>query len=481
MNSIHQRLLAWILGVLILSITVAGTTTYLMIRHTLRSSVERELQQARKVVFNLLQQGRLSRGAFAARPIPDSQRLRFRDEQRWEEFDRENGELLYQLRNASGEIVLCSTSLDDRTIASPPSLPNRRRSIPLAWNGDSRIRGRVDYLGANRKPAPPPGNEAPWSPGTVEIVVARDLAAIDRTLTVVLVAISVVASLIALATAWLVSFILRRILAPLQRLAIEASEIDADSLAHRFGDERTPHELRPICGRLNLLLERLEESFERERRFSSDLAHELRTPIAEISTMAEGALLHPEKFPPERHRDYLEAARDMQRIVDSLLELARWEQGTESASEESIQIALFVEECWMPYRIAAEARGLRLERRIEPTMNLTINPGLFRNILANLFSNAVEYTPRGGKLIIESHGSGISVANTVEGFDPDELPHLFERFWRADRSRTGNGHSGLGLSLARACAETLSWTLTASLEEDTLRFDLCPAGHSACE
>lgn len=109
---------------------------------------------------------------------------------------------------------------------------------------------------------------------------------------------------------------------------------------------------------------------------------------------------------------------------------------------------------------------------------LTTDPGLFRHILNNLFSNAVEYAPKGGEIVIASLNgtgespSGLSVRNSVTEMSAEELPHLFERFWRKDPARSGTGHSGPGLSVARTCAETLSMKLEANLDKGQIRFDI---------
>lgn len=473
MKSIRQHLLRWLLAGVGLFFLLAGGSVYFTARFILLSEVETELQQARKVVFNLYQQDRLRAGAFSRRSNDESQRLRFRDEERWRQFDSETGDLLYQLKTESGSVLARSVSLGERSIEVPSSTPHSRESSTLFLSDGTPAIARIDFTDPNRRSSP--GNER------IEIVVARDISEIKRSLSLLLVGIAAVGLVGGLATAGLLTLILRRGLFPLDELGRKAAEIDAHSLSTRFEEDSMPRELQPISGRLNQLMERLQNSFERERRFSADLAHEIRTPIAEISAMAEAAMLHPDKCPPDQFEKILTSARDMHAIVENLLDLARWEQGAAEWSTEEVSLATTIEDCWQPFQLAAESRDLKVELQVSPDGTIQTNPVLFRQILTNLFSNAVEYSPEGGLVRIESRSLEesdaplFSVSNTADQIDADQVPHLFERFWRADSARSGSGHSGLGLSVARACANSLSLELSASLDNKLLHFEVSEA------
>ncbi|MEM1295474.1 MAG: ATP-binding protein [Verrucomicrobiota bacterium] len=463
MKSIRNQLLVWLLGIVAVFLVVAGGCVFFTVRYVLFDGVEGELQQARKVVYNLYREGELAPGAFTRRDGGTNRRLRFRDEERWRQFDIEGGELLYQLREKEGDILLRSVSLGDRSIERPSDLPISRKSIDLTLDDGSRLRARVDY--ANPE-------------GQTEIIVARDITSISQTLTLVMGSIWGAGILAAVTIAGLTIVALKRGLAPLDELGQAATEVDAESLSTRFGREDLPSELLPICERLNGLMARLEGSFDRERRFSADLAHELRTPIAELTSMAEAAILLPDKVPDDQFEKMLTSARNMQRIVESLLDLARWEQGTSQVELKEVDVIQAVEECWEPSSQLAEEKALTVTFAISPGQILKTNPSLFRTILSNLFSNAARYAPSGGQVTIETIAredespAGLAVTNSVEGIKDEDLEHLFDRFWQHDPSRAEDGHSGLGLSVARACAETLSLKLDASLDEGSLTFNL---------
>jgi two-component system sensor histidine kinase QseC len=252
-------------------------------------------------------------------------------------------------------------------------------------------------------------------------------------------------------------------------VADQAAAIDASTLQTRFPAQEMPLELRPICERLNELLARLEQSFERERRFSADAAHELRTPIAELRSLAEVALKWPSGDGEAKtsFADTLAAARQMEGIVNGLLAITRCEAGKQRTVREQVEVAKLVDELWQPFVDKARSKELSVTRDVPAEARLETDRALFGSILNNLLSNAVEYTPPKGSIRIRYHLQDnrwvVTVANAVGNLRAEDLPHLFQRFWRKDTARSTPEHSGLGLSLARAFAETLGMTLRAEL------------------
>jgi two-component system sensor histidine kinase QseC len=349
-------------------------------------------------------------------------------------------------------------------------LPRRTGSLarPRFWNlplADGRP-GRA--IGVEFKPQTESsghGRNSSWP--AVLLVVASDRENLEEALAELLTIGGVCGVLLLAATLGTVPRVLRRGLAPLDRLGEQAAQIDADKLAARFPAAGLPVELQPICARLNALLARLEESFARERRFSADLAHELRTPLAELRSLAECALKWPETRDATTDRDTLAAARQMETLVTNMLALARGEHGHLAVRREPVPLDALVREAWRPFHARAEARGLRAEVA-PPGATATADPVLLRSILSNLFDNAVSYAPTGGAISITGEtgpaGVTVRVANATENLDPADLEKLFDRFWRKEAARSGGEHSGLGLPLARMFAGAMDWTLTAALE-----------------
>ncbi len=309
----------------------------------------------------------------------------------------------------------------------------------------------------------------PAAPSEIVLVVASDRRGLDRTLTTLGCVLSGCGVLLLAATALLVPRVLKGELAPLNQLADQAARVNANSLATRFPTELMPAELRPISSRLNDLLARLQEAFERERRFGADLAHELRTPIAELRSLAELALKWPDAREAETDREVLAVAVQMEGIVTRLLVLLRSERGQLPVALERVALAPLVENVWRSFAKRAESKHLKVVREVPESAEFEADPVLARSILANLVDNAIEYTPVGGMIRVEGEVLGpqikLRVTNTIENLTPEDLPKLFDRFWRKDLARSGNEHSGLGLPLARAFARALGGELTAALED----------------
>ena len=309
----------------------------------------------------------------------------------------------------------------------------------------------------------------------VTLVVARHRAELEHRLNVLSVALVLGGVGIALTTVLVVFVAVRLGLRPLSRLAERAATIDGSSLQLRFPSQAMPAELLPIVERLNDLLARLESSFARERRFSSDMAHELRTPIAELRAVTEVALKWPDdpNANAEALSDSLQIANQMEAIVRVLLALARCENGTQIVARESISFWGLVHELWSPLSKSAFQRRLVLQLDVPRNLVVHSDRTLLSGILSNLFKNAVDYTPESGLVRIAFEKTTFFVENRSDNLTDTDLPHLFERLWRKDAARTSPEHAGLGLALAQAYARALGLRLSAQLRgRDILRFTL---------
>ncbi len=198
----------------------------------------------------------------------------------------------YQMWNTNGTVLERSESLGTSNL---PCWFGAFRE-PKFWNVrmPSGFPGRAMELIFTRQKLGVEAHQPSASSKNYVLVVASDRRRLDKTLAMLGLLLAASGLLLLVATAFVVPRVLNRELAPLNLLANQAAHITASSLATRFPTETLPGELMPISSRLNDLLERLEQSFERERRFSADLAHELRTPIAELRILAEFALKWPE-------------------------------------------------------------------------------------------------------------------------------------------------------------------------------------------
>jgi signal transduction histidine kinase len=325
---------------------------------------------------------------------------------------------------------------------------------------DDEVRKTGQRIPESRPPRGPDNR-----PDEMDVIVARSRTEIDQTLALLLGGISFTGLVAALASTLLIRLALQSGLTPLRRVGEQARTIDASSLQARFPTQEMPIELRPIADALNGLLGRIESSFERERRFSADLAHELRTPVAELKSMAEVAMKWPEQADPENYVDVRDISDQMQATIENLLMLARLEKGTADGDLKEVALGEFVRSVWQPFVGLAKKRELDLKFEIAADRTVEIDDKLLRLILSNLLSNAAEYAPQGSAVECRSEGDTIlSVRNPAGNVTREELPHVFERLWRHDQSRTDATHSGLGLSLAKSCAEALQLELTAVID-----------------
>ncbi len=232
--------------------------------------------------------------------------------------------------------------------------------------------------------------------------------------------------------AGVVKVAVRRGLAPLNDVAEQATRIHADSLGARFHAEAMPDEIQPIFGRLNDLLARLQHSFERERRFSADVAHELRTPVAELRALAEVSLqsLDLDRETATAFQDAFAIAQQMQRIVTGLLALVRCESGQQTVEREPIDLRTFVEQAWKPLAKDAARKRLRVDFDLPSGTMIESDRTLRHVIVFNLLTNAVDYTPISGALTIGGKETAgrftLEICNPTDDLKPDDVPHLFK-------------------------------------------------------
>jgi heavy metal sensor kinase len=260
--------------------------------------------------------------------------------------------------------------------------------------------------------------------------------------------------------AWLIG----RALKPIQDLTAAASSIGIGNLSERLPLPATGDELDRLAGVLNGMLARLETAVKRLSQFAADASHELRTPLAVIRTTAELALRRAR--PSEAYRTALgEIAAESERmtqLVEDLLSLAR--SGTEAVQmpRAVLDLRALVDGVSNELRPLAEARGVGIQTRLgEDAAFISGNRPALRRLFVILLDNALKYSPEGGEVLLRLSrerndvGSRVSVSieDSGEGISADDLPHIFERFYRGDPARTRRNGAGLGLAIARSIAQ----------------------------
>lgn len=248
-------------------------------------------------------------------------------------------------------------------------------------------------------------------------------------------------------------------LRPVRRIAQAADEIGSSTLDKRLDVTALPAELRDLATTFNGMLGRLEDSFARLRRFSDDIAHELRTPINRMLVATEVALGRGRTV--EEYREVLasnvEDCRRLSRLAQSLLFLARSESPQAHVERERVDLAHELAAIREFYEAAASEAGVGLSMACDPGLAAEVDRSLLQRAAGNLVENAMAHTPRGGSIAITGWDDGTSLAVEVSdtgcGIAAVHLAHLFDRFYRVDGNRpTGNGNAGLGLSIVKSIA-----------------------------
>jgi len=256
-----------------------------------------------------------------------------------------------------------------------------------------------------------------------------------------------------LAGGWWLS---NRAIQPIKEISATASTISSGDLSRRIPIADTDNELDQLAIVLNSTFARLETAFAQQARFTADAAHELRTPVSVMLTQTQSALTR-ERDAVE-YRDTVEAcqraAQRMRRLIESLLELARLDAAQEPMKRAPLDLAKITTECLELVRPLATERGLKIQAEL-PVTQCSGDVDRLGLVIANLLTNAIHYNREGGDICIsvgKDNGKAIlSVTDGGLGISEDDLPHIFERFWRADKSRGRvQGGAGLGLAIAKS-------------------------------
>ena len=259
-------------------------------------------------------------------------------------------------------------------------------------------------------------------------------------------------------------WIAQRALEPVDQIITEVREItDGRSLHRRLAVPMVRDELGRLAETLNQMMTRLERSFAALRRFTADASHELKTPLTVVRAGVERAITRPD-VPQETLaalEETLQEVNRMTELLDSLLTLARADEGRAELHREPVDLRAIVAEAGETGDLLADHAGVAIEIRTPPQpLVLAVDRSRVRQLLLNLIENAVKYTPRGGNVSVQLGASDgevrVTVADSGIGIAPGDLPHVFDRFWRADSARTRTGErpgAGLGLAISKWIVE----------------------------
>ena len=255
-------------------------------------------------------------------------------------------------------------------------------------------------------------------------------------------------------------FLASRALQPIARITHTAESISGSDLNRRIQYQGPADELGRLALTFDAMLDRLQAAFERERRFTGDAAHELRTPLAALKGRIGVTLSQPRPVP-----EYTATLQEMEGQVDRLIHLsndllfmARLDQGDRPLQLESIELHNFLGAVMDQVSPLAEAKQIEMNETIPDDLTVRGDIDLLIRLFLNLLDNAIKYTPEGGQVTVaaqlENKQVNIAIADTGPGIPAEHLSHLFERFYRVEGARArrgrGNDQSGAGLGLAIA-------------------------------
>lgn len=367
-----------------------------------------------------------------------------------------------------------------------PDAESPPRFVQLADGRPGRL-SVLTMLARRDEDAAVPADAPP--PPRVIVAAIAPADSIDRSLAALAAALAAGGGIACAGTVLAVWLGVARGLRPVARLRQELDRSRADALPVLSSAEAYPGELRPVLEALHRLLRRIADAVSRERRFTDAVAHELRTPIAELRSLTDVAARWPE---PERLRRTISEARgiadEMESLMESLLAAARRPAPADQGASEHVALLPLIRSILIGTpNGGGQQHGVLVEG--DDGAEWFAPRGAIAAILRNLIDNACEYTPNDGAIRIAvsrgNTGAALTVENGPVALGPEGVEHMFEPFWRAAGQASDRAHHGLGLAIVAALCESLALRCEATLTPDlTLRIAIAPipvadsAGHN---
>ena len=435
--SLAQRLSVWYASSAFLLLSIATGLLYWGTAHRFNQENDQYLEKKLSTLENLLRDSSRQMGT-----------VRWEVEE--ESLTSPSVRVLSRVASADGKVLLETSGMSQELpdgVLSGQTTDRRGRSLRTPSGKEFRVMTSTVAASA-----------ASVNPG-FQVQVAINLDYERRLLRTYLDQLWLVLGIGLVAAVMIGSRIARSGIAPVQSMTETVKRVRSSTLSERVALAGMPSELAVLAETFNEMLERLEEAFTRLSRFSSDLAHELRTPIGNIRGELEVALTRART--PHEYREMVQSSLEecgkLSRLIDRLLFLARSEHPEAQIHREELNIDQELQTVVDFYEAAACDRHVRLQVQTPSGLTASVDRTLFQLAIGNLVDNAVRHTPAEGNVRVEAASESSSlivrVTDTGEGIAPEHLPHVFERFYRADPARSHNGSgAGLGLALVQTIA-----------------------------
>lgn len=294
------------------------------------------------------------------------------------------------------------------------------------------------------------------------VYVTRSLTDVAATLRTLLTFLLMSIPILAVVAGGSGYFLARRALQPIDSITRTASELSATDLSARLNLPASNDEVGRLATTFDSMLDRLDQAFERERQFTGDASHELRTPVTAIQTILDVTAIK-ERSPQEYQKaltDIGQQTSRLQRLLTSLLILARGDQ-MRMSRHMAVNLSKVVSSTTHSLRPVAEQKGVTLQATVSPSVSIQGNQEGLERVVTNLIENAIKYTDNGDISVHLSQKQDtalLEVKDTGIGVEQQHIEHLFDRFYRVEQSRTSNG-VGLGLSMVKQIVEAHKGTI----------------------
>jgi heavy metal sensor kinase len=365
-----------------------------------------------------------------------------------------------------GEIVILYFYADNQSVEwSPPgiSIALSHEFISQVVAGTSLFTTIQTAQGEGLRLLAVPVNLGPAGPTPslppAALVIARSTKQIDQALAGLVHTLIIAVPLALALAAGGGIFLARRALKPVDKIAQTAQEIEESDLTRRI-NVNTKDELGRLAATLNEMIGRLEKAFQRQKQFTSDASHELRTPLAVIE--AESTLALQKERAPSDYRQSLETisqeSTQMSSLIEQLLSLARADSGKEQWNFAEVNLGKLITNLSTDVEVLCQEKGLSFQ--LGQTQDLVVkgDEARLRELFMNLLDNAIIYTPAPGTVSVSVRREGqmavVAIKDTGVGIPAEDIPLIFERFYRVDKSRSrAEGGTGLGLAICRHIAQ----------------------------
>jgi heavy metal sensor kinase len=443
LKTLRVRFALWTAGLLLAALTLFGIFVYLRMARSLADSVDNALKLA---VSQVMAEVDVTNGKLVV----------------GDEFmaDMRNTPLLeqgfsFRVLNNAGQTLQESGSY--RTLPQPPvnfTTPDQPGVFTTFMDAAAQDPVRVYTT---------PIVEANQVVGAIQV--AQNLNNLRQILNQLLTTLLIGGSLLVALAGVGGYFLAARALAPIDKITRTARRISAEDLSARLNLPPTDDETGRLASTFDSMLARLDEAFQRERRFSADASHELRTPLAAMQTILSSTLAR-RRSPAEYEQVLADLDEEIARVhtlIEGLLHLTR-SDAAQPVVKETVNLSILLADVIDSLRLLAEDKGLALKANIAHNLSMIGDRDALIRLFVNLLDNAIKYTQQGQISVVANpqlNGSvEVSITDTGVGIAAEHLPYIFDRFYRVDKSRSTFG-TGLGLAIALSVAQTHGGTIEA--------------------